>query len=71
MICSSGAITYARRAPTSRSLAEVGNLYQYWFDTGYLIMNPPSGLVTGTQVRNGFRSNASWRRPRSPRSMSG
>ncbi|BEV15751.1 tyrosine-type recombinase/integrase [Herbaspirillum sp. DW155] len=38
----------------ARALAVVASLYQYWFDTGYLIANPASGLVTGTQARNEF-----------------
>jgi len=38
----------------ARALAVVASLYQYWFDTGYLIANPASGLVTGTQARVGF-----------------
>lgn len=38
----------------ARALAVVASLYQYWFETGYLIANPASGLVTGTQARTGF-----------------
>ena len=38
----------------ARVLAVAASLYQYWFDTGYLIANPASGLVTGTQARTGF-----------------
>lgn len=38
----------------ARALAVVASLYQHWFDTGYLIANPASGLVTGTQARTGF-----------------
>lgn len=38
----------------TRALAVVASLYQYWFETGYLIANPASGLVTGTQARTGF-----------------
>lgn len=38
----------------ARALAVFASLYQHWFDTGYLIANPASGLVTGTQARTGF-----------------
>lgn len=38
----------------ARALAVVASLYHYWFETGYLIANPASGLVTGTQARTGF-----------------
>jgi site-specific recombinase XerD len=38
----------------ARALAVVASLCQYWFETGYLIANPVSGLVTGTQARTGF-----------------
>jgi integrase/recombinase XerC len=38
----------------ARALAVIASLYQYWFDTGYLIANPAAGLVTGTQARSGF-----------------
>lgn len=38
----------------ARALAVVASLYQYWFETGYLIANPASGLATGTQARTGF-----------------
>lgn len=38
----------------ARALAVAASLYQYWYDTGYLIANPASGLVTGTQARSGF-----------------
>jgi len=38
----------------ARALAVAASLYQYWFATGYLIANPASGLVAGTQARTGF-----------------
>lgn len=38
----------------ARAMAVVASLYQYWYDTGYLIANPAAGLVSGTQVRTGF-----------------
>ncbi|MFX5693400.1 hypothetical protein ABTE17_22230, partial [Acinetobacter baumannii] len=38
----------------ARALAVVASLFQYWFDTRYLIANPASGLVVGLQARNEF-----------------
>lgn len=38
----------------ARALAVAASLYQYWFDTGYLVANPASGLITGAAGRNTF-----------------
>lgn len=44
----------ASESSQARALAVVGSLYQYWFDTGYLIANPAVGLVAGTQAKREF-----------------
>ena len=38
----------------ARAITVIASIYQWWFDTGYLTVNPASGLVSGTQVRLGF-----------------
>lgn len=38
----------------ARALAVMASVYQYWFDTGYLVANPASGLVTKGTPRNTF-----------------
>lgn len=47
-------ITGAGASSQARAMAVVASLYQYWYDTGYLIANPAAGLVSGTRVRTGF-----------------
>ncbi|MYM94127.1 tyrosine-type recombinase/integrase [Duganella vulcania] len=44
----------AGESTLARAMAVVASLYQYWYDTGYLIANPAAGLLSGTQVRTGF-----------------
>lgn len=38
----------------ARALAVMASVYQYWFDTGYLVANPASGLVATNTPRNTF-----------------
>ncbi|MYM92281.1 tyrosine-type recombinase/integrase [Duganella vulcania] len=38
----------------ARALAVMASVYQYWFDTGYLVANPASGLVATNASRNTF-----------------
>lgn len=47
-------VVVAGESTRARALAVVGSIYQYWFDTGYLIANAAAGLVTGTLAKREF-----------------
>ena len=55
----------------ARVLAVAASLYQYWFDTGYLIANPASGLVTERRRTPVLHRSISCRRQRSPHATPG
>lgn len=54
MLDGSNRVVGAGESTRARALAVAGSMYQYWFDTGYLIANPAAGLVTGTQAKREF-----------------
>ncbi|MBA5604238.1 tyrosine-type recombinase/integrase [Duganella sp. FT3S] len=50
-------IKRASDSTQARALAVMASVYQYWFDTGYLVANPASGLVSTNASRNTFSSS--------------
>jgi site-specific recombinase XerD len=53
-VAADGSQHAAATGEPAQARAVVASLFQHWFDTGYLIANPASGLVAGTQTRTGF-----------------
>lgn len=50
-------IARASDSTQARALAVMASIYQYWYDTGYLVANPASGLVATKASRTTFSPN--------------